>query len=93
MYLPQMSISPGVQSGTIDDVERDSNWYYIAGSDCQTKVNRGPTSLICPKCGNVKATGAAKYRTELSVYDNDDKTSFVLLGDAGPELTGTQARI
>ncbi|KAH0863540.1 LOW QUALITY PROTEIN: hypothetical protein HID58_080751, partial [Brassica napus] len=69
--------------GTIDDVERDSNWYYIAGSDCQTKVNRGPTSLICPKCGNVKATGAAKYRTELSVYDNDDKTSFVLLGDAG----------
>ena len=34
-----------------------------------------------------------RYRTELSVYDNDDKTSFVLLGDAGPELTGTQARI
>ena len=47
-------------AGTIDDVERDSNWYYIAGSDCQTKVNRGPTSLICPKCGNVKANGAAK---------------------------------
>ncbi|CAG7885836.1 unnamed protein product, partial [Brassica rapa] len=53
-------------AGTIDDVERDSNWYYIACSDCQTKVNRGPTSLICPKCRNVKATGVAKYRTDLS---------------------------
>ncbi|KAH0898334.1 hypothetical protein HID58_047902 [Brassica napus] len=47
-------------------LESDSNWYYIACSDCQTKVNRGPTSLICPKCRNVKATGVAKYCTDLS---------------------------
>ncbi|KAF3541469.1 hypothetical protein F2Q69_00021289 [Brassica cretica] len=46
-------------------LERDSNWYYIACSDCQTKVNRGPTSLICPKCRNVKVTGVAKYCTDL----------------------------
>ncbi|KAF2592641.1 hypothetical protein F2Q70_00042544 [Brassica cretica] len=47
-------------------LERDSNWYYIACSDCQTKANRGPTSLIFPKCRNVKATGVAKYHTDLS---------------------------
>ncbi|KAH0931079.1 hypothetical protein HID58_008196 [Brassica napus] len=93
-YLPGLMLTVyEFPAGTIDDVERDSNWYYIAGSDCQTKVNRGSTSLICPKCGNVKATGVEKYRIELSVYDNDDKASFVLLGDAGPELTGRQAQI
>ncbi|WZZ64696.1 hypothetical protein YC2023_076066 [Brassica napus] len=27
--------------------------YYIACIDCVTKANRGPTSLMCPKCGNV----------------------------------------
>ncbi|CAN6930305.1 unnamed protein product [Brassica oleracea var. botrytis] len=47
-------------------LERDSNWYYIACSDYQTKVNKGPTSLIFPTCRNVKATGVAKYRTDLS---------------------------
>ncbi|KAH0850656.1 hypothetical protein HID58_013678, partial [Brassica napus] len=51
---------------TIDVVERDSNWYYIPCSDCQTKVNRGSTSLICPKCINVKDTGVSKYRTDQS---------------------------
>ncbi|KAH0872217.1 hypothetical protein HID58_069579, partial [Brassica napus] len=47
-------------------LERDSNWYYIACNDCQTKANRGLTSLIFPKCRNVKATGVAKYHTDLS---------------------------
>ena len=28
---------------------------------------------------------------KLSVYDNNDHTTFVLLGDAGRELTGKQA--
>ncbi|KAL0683969.1 hypothetical protein Bca4012_050817 [Brassica carinata] len=49
-------------------LERDSNWYYIACSDCQTKVNRGPTSLICPKCRNVKVTGVAKYSIPILTF-------------------------
>ena len=32
-----------------------------------------------------------RYLTKLSVYDNNDHASFVLLGDAGRELTGMKA--
>ncbi|KAL0687641.1 hypothetical protein Bca4012_087318 [Brassica carinata] len=31
------------------------------------------------------------YLARISVYDNNDQTSFVLLGDAGHELTGKNA--
>ena len=31
------------------------------------------------------------YLTKISVYDNDDQVCFVLLGDAGQELTGKKA--
>ncbi|KAG2270911.1 hypothetical protein Bca52824_065466 [Brassica carinata] len=41
---------------TIDDVKLGTEWYYIACKDCQTKLNRGPTTLLCPKCGNENAT-------------------------------------
>ncbi|KAG2307392.1 hypothetical protein Bca52824_027140 [Brassica carinata] len=37
------------------------------------------------------AHGAAWYLARLSVYDNIDHANFVLLGDAGRELTGRQA--
>ncbi|CAN7046825.1 unnamed protein product [Brassica oleracea var. botrytis] len=40
---------------TIDDVKLGTEWYYIACKDCQTKLNRGPTTLLCPKCGNENA--------------------------------------
>jgi len=45
---------------TIDDVKLGTEWYYIACKDCQTKLNRGPTTLLCPKCGNENATAVAK---------------------------------
>ena len=45
---------------TIDDVKHGTEWYYIACKDCQTKLNRGPTTLLCPKCGNENATAVAK---------------------------------
>ncbi|CDY60774.1 BnaC05g50090D [Brassica napus] len=35
--------------------------------------------------------GVAQYLTKISVYDNDDQASFVLLGDAGHELSGKKA--
>uniref|UniRef100_M4DB51 Replication factor A C-terminal domain-containing protein n=1 Tax=Brassica campestris TaxID=3711 RepID=M4DB51_BRACM len=41
---------------TIDDVKLGTEWYYIACKDYQTKLNRGPTTLLCPKCGNENAT-------------------------------------
>ncbi|KAF3560944.1 hypothetical protein DY000_02018834 [Brassica cretica] len=31
------------------------------------------------------------YLAKISVYDNDDQACFVLLGDAGQELTGKKA--
>ncbi|CAF1708933.1 unnamed protein product [Brassica napus] len=76
---------------TIDDVNLGTEWYYIACKDCQTKLNRGPTTLLCPKCGNENATAVANYRVELSVYDNEEQCTFIILGDAGKELTGRKA--
>ncbi|KAF8103627.1 hypothetical protein N665_0187s0028 [Sinapis alba] len=70
---------------TVDDVVRDRPWYYIACSGCQTKATRGPSSLMCAKCG----------KTIVSRKDpclcNNDQAVFVLLGDAGKELTGKPA--
>ncbi|KAL0665921.1 hypothetical protein Bca4012_028625 [Brassica carinata] len=68
-----------------------AKWYYIACKDCQTKLNRGPTTLLCPKCGNENATAVANYRVEMSVYDNEEQCTFIILGDAGKELTGRKA--
>ncbi|KAL0687291.1 hypothetical protein Bca4012_086968 [Brassica carinata] len=76
---------------TIDDVKLGTEWYYIACKDCQTKLNRGPTTLLCPKCGNKNATAVANYRVELFVYDNDEQCTFIILGDAGKDLTGRKA--
>ncbi|KAF3603236.1 hypothetical protein F2Q69_00033640 [Brassica cretica] len=76
---------------TIDDVKLGAEWYYIACKDCQTKLNRGPTTLLCPKCRNEDATALANYRVELSVYDNEEQCTFIILGDAGKELTGRKA--
>ncbi|CAF2070097.1 unnamed protein product [Brassica napus] len=76
---------------TIDDVKHGTEWYYIACKDCQTKLNRGPTTLLCPKYGNEYATAVANYRVEMSVYDNEEQCTFIILGDAGKELTGRKA--
>ncbi|CDY14546.1 BnaC03g49130D [Brassica napus] len=50
---------------TIDDVKRDSAWYYIGCSGCQTKATRGPSSgllsLMCANCGNTNVSGVARY--------------------------------
>uniref|UniRef100_M4FEV4 Replication factor A C-terminal domain-containing protein n=1 Tax=Brassica campestris TaxID=3711 RepID=M4FEV4_BRACM len=78
-------------TATIDDVVRDSAWYYIACGGCKTKATKGPTTLMCKKCGKTEITGAAEYLTKLSVYDNNDYASFVVLGDDGQELTGKKA--
>ncbi|KAL0669477.1 hypothetical protein Bca4012_032181 [Brassica carinata] len=68
---------------TIDDVLCYSSWYYIACSDCKTKATRGPSSLMCPKCGNINVISVAQYLAKISVYDNNDQAVFALLGDAG----------
>nr|VDD43039.1 unnamed protein product [Brassica oleracea] len=77
-------------TATIDDVVHGSAWYYIACSGCHSKVSKGPTSLICTnkKCGKVNVSGVAQYLSKISVYDNSEQAVFVLLGDAGRELTG-----
>ncbi|KAF3528560.1 hypothetical protein DY000_02042452 [Brassica cretica] len=68
-----------------------STWYYISCSGCNTKATKGPTSLMCSKCGKVNISGVAQYRAQISVYDNSEQAVFVLLGDAGYELTGKHA--
>ncbi|CAF2082934.1 unnamed protein product [Brassica napus] len=78
-------------TATIDDVVRDSAWYYIACGGCKTKATKGPTTLMCKKCGKTEIVGTPEYLTKISVYDNNDHASFVLLGDAGRELTGMKA--
>uniref|UniRef100_A0A0D3CQD8 Uncharacterized protein n=2 Tax=Brassica oleracea TaxID=3712 RepID=A0A0D3CQD8_BRAOL len=78
-------------TATIDDVVHDSTWYYISCSGCHTKATKGPTSLMCSKCGKVNIDGVAQYRAQISVYDNSEQAVFVLLGDAGYELTEKHA--
>ncbi|KAL0670096.1 hypothetical protein Bca4012_032800 [Brassica carinata] len=78
-------------TATIDDVVHGSAWYYISCSGCHTKDTKGPTSLMCSKCGKVNIAGVAQYRAQISVYDNSEQAVFVLLGDAGYELTGKHA--
>ncbi|XP_048614729.1 uncharacterized protein LOC106374014 [Brassica napus] len=45
---------------TTDDLKRDSAWYYIGCSGCQTKATRGPSSLMYAKCGKNNVSGVAK---------------------------------
>ncbi|XP_013704081.1 uncharacterized protein LOC106407761 [Brassica napus] len=72
---------------TIGDVAHGSTWYYIGCGVCHTKATKGPTTLMCKKCGKSNIVGVA----QISVYDNDDQASFVLFGDDGHELTGKKA--
>ncbi|XP_013737035.1 uncharacterized protein LOC106440011 isoform X1 [Brassica napus] len=60
-------------------------------SGCHTKAIKGPTSLMCPKCGNDNVAGVPQYRAKISVYDNNEQAVFVLLGEAGRELSGKHA--
>ncbi|XP_009140849.2 uncharacterized protein LOC103864829 [Brassica rapa] len=78
---------------TIDDVVQGSAWYYISCDGCNSKAVKGPTSMICnnKKCGKREVTGVPQYLTRLSVYDKKEQAVFVILGDAGKELTGKHA--
>ncbi|CAF2008603.1 unnamed protein product [Brassica oleracea] len=69
----------------IDDVLRGSAWYYISCGGCNSKPVKGSTSLICnnKKCGKRDVT-----RCSVSVSEH---AVFVILGDAGKELTGKHA--
>lgn len=76
---------------TIDDFVSDSAWYYISFGVCHAKATKGNKSLMCKKCGKAEITGVPEYLTKISVYDKSDQAVFVILGDAGFELTGHQA--
>ncbi|CDY39866.1 BnaC03g67510D [Brassica napus] len=78
-------------TATVDAVFHGSPWYYIGCGVCHTKAIKGPTSLMCQKCGKHEVDGVPQYLTKLSVYDNNDQAVFVILGEAGHELTGKQA--
>ncbi|KAG2293218.1 hypothetical protein Bca52824_039887 [Brassica carinata] len=62
---------------TIDDVVQGSSWYYVSCGGCNSKAVKGPTSLM--------------YLTKISVYDKSEQAVFVILGNAGKELTGKHA--
>ncbi|KAF2604777.1 hypothetical protein F2Q70_00026486 [Brassica cretica] len=78
---------------TIDDVVQGSAWYYISCGGCNSKAVNGPTSQICnnKKCVKTEVTGVPQYLTRISVYDKSEQAVFVILGDAGKELTGKHA--
>ncbi|KAG2307220.1 hypothetical protein Bca52824_026968 [Brassica carinata] len=80
-------------TATIDDVVHGSAWYYISCGGCNSKAVKGPTSLICnnKKCGKSEVMGVAQYLTKNSVYDKSEHAVFVILGDAGKELTWKHA--
>ncbi|KAF2598489.1 hypothetical protein F2Q68_00009719 [Brassica cretica] len=69
-------------TATIDDVVRSSPWYYISCGGCNSKAFKGPTSLICnnKKCGKSEVTGVPY-----------EQAAFVILGDAGKELSRKHA--
>ena len=45
---------------TINDVVHRSAWYYIACGGCKTKATKGPTTLMCKKCGKAEVAGVAE---------------------------------
>ncbi|CAN6884997.1 unnamed protein product [Brassica oleracea] len=45
---------------TIGDVAHGSLWYYIGCGGCHTKATKGPTSLMCKKCGKIDIVGVAQ---------------------------------
>ncbi|CAF2155056.1 unnamed protein product [Brassica napus] len=57
------------------------------------KATKGANSLICtnPRCVKDTTAGVAQYRAKISVYDSSEQGFFVLLGDAGFQLTGRHA--
>ncbi|XP_009107715.1 uncharacterized protein LOC103833382 [Brassica rapa] len=80
-------------TATIDDVVHGSAWYYIACTECHSKSTKGANSLICTntRCVKYNTAGVAQYRAKISVYDSSEQAFFVMLGDAGHELTGRHA--
>ncbi|CAN6833909.1 unnamed protein product [Brassica oleracea] len=83
---------------TIDDVVQGSAWYYISCGGCNSKAVKGHTSLICnnKKCVKTEVTGVpqkyliffcCRYLTRIYVYDKTEQAVFVILGDAGKEMT------
>uniref|UniRef100_A0A0D3CA12 Replication factor A C-terminal domain-containing protein n=1 Tax=Brassica oleracea var. oleracea TaxID=109376 RepID=A0A0D3CA12_BRAOL len=45
---------------TIADVAHGSSWYYIGCGGCNTKATKGPTTLMCKKCGKTDIVGVAQ---------------------------------
>ncbi|XP_048592824.1 uncharacterized protein LOC125607087 [Brassica napus] len=80
-------------TATIDDVVQCSSWYYVSCGGCNSKAVKGPTSLMCnnKKCEKSEVTGVPQYLTKISVYDKSEQAVFVILGNAGKELTGKHA--
>ncbi|CAN6900413.1 unnamed protein product [Brassica oleracea] len=66
---------------TVDAVFHVSPWYYIGCGVCHTKAIKGPTSLMCKKCGKHEVDAVPQYLTKLSVYDNNDQTVFSMGDD------------
>ncbi|KAL0886251.1 hypothetical protein Bca101_010234 [Brassica carinata] len=91
MKRPSAKVAWFECTATIDAVVHGSDWYYIGCGVCHTKATRGPTTLMCKKCGKAGIDGVAHYLSKLSVYDQKDQAIFVLLGNAGEELTGKKA--
>ncbi|CAN7076562.1 unnamed protein product [Brassica oleracea var. botrytis] len=67
-------------TATIDDVYHGSAWYYIVCSGCNTKATKGPTSLMCAKCGKVNIAGVAQHASELvsSYFEVTNNQSRIL---------------
>ncbi|WZY86226.1 hypothetical protein YC2023_032610 [Brassica napus] len=76
---------------TVADVVHGLSWYYIGCGVCHTKATKGPTTLMCKKCGKSDIVGVPQFLAKISVYDKSDQAFFFLLGDAGHELTGKKA--
>ncbi|CAH8363676.1 unnamed protein product [Eruca vesicaria subsp. sativa] len=55
------------------------------------KATKWATTLMCKKCGKSDIVGVPQYLSKISVYDHSEQAVFVLLGDAGQELTGKKA--
>ncbi|CAH8321857.1 unnamed protein product [Eruca vesicaria subsp. sativa] len=58
---------------------------------CHTKATKGLTTLMFKKCGKSEIIDVPEYLSKISVYENIDQAVFVLLCDAGEELSGKKA--
>ncbi|KAJ4838732.1 hypothetical protein Tsubulata_042515, partial [Turnera subulata] len=66
----------------IVDIDLRMGWYYKACHTCYKQLDETSGAKICPKHGIIEGLPLPWYKMHLIVADEDEQTTFVLMGTA-----------